>query len=135
MLTRETMDPAEPAVGKSVPRVDGAAKVTGQARYVDDLPAMRGELFGATVRSPVPRGRIRGVRFDPAFDWSGVTRVLAEDVPGLAPSGAGVNVVALIFDDQPVLAKDQVNHAYEAVALLACADRLKLARGTIEALH
>ena len=43
-------------VGTSVPRVDGAAKVTGRAMYVDDLD-VPGALFGATVRSDVPRAR------------------------------------------------------------------------------
>ncbi|MGK3991766.1 xanthine dehydrogenase family protein molybdopterin-binding subunit [Sorangium sp. So ce1024] len=108
------------AVGISVPRADGPPKVTGASRYVDDLPAMPGEIFGRTVRSPVPRGILRGVRLDPAFDWSDVTVVLAEDVP--------VNVVALILDDQPILAAGRMNHAYEPIALLGCADRLKLAR-------
>jgi len=107
-------------VGTSVPRADGAAKVTGAARYVDDLPAMPGEIFGRTVRSPVPRGRLRGVRLDPAFDWSDVTVVQAEELP--------VNIVALIEPDQPILAAGHINHAYEPVVLLACADRLKLAR-------
>lgn len=109
-----------PTVGTSVPRLDGPAKVTGAAQYVSDLPRMPGELFGATVRSPVPRGILRGVRFDPAFDWSDVTIVQASDVP--------VNVVALIEDDQPILAKDRIRHAYEPVVLLACADELRLAR-------
>ncbi|WP_437644412.1 xanthine dehydrogenase family protein molybdopterin-binding subunit [Sorangium sp. So ce362] len=108
------------AVGSSVPRADGPPKVTGASRYVDDLPAMPGEIFGRTVRSPVPRGILRGVRFDPAFDWSDVTVVLAEDVP--------VNVVALILDDQPILGTGKVNHAYEPIVLLGCADRLKLSR-------
>lgn len=107
-------------VGTSVPRIDGPPKVTGAARYIDDLPTMAGEIFGRTVRSPVPRGLLRGVRLDPAFDWSDVTVVLADDVP--------VNVVALILDDQPILAAGRVNHAYEPVALLGCADRAKLAR-------
>ncbi|WP_437522922.1 xanthine dehydrogenase family protein molybdopterin-binding subunit [Sorangium sp. So ce726] len=107
-------------VGSSVPRTDGPPKVTGASRYVDDIPAMPGEIFGRTVRSPVPRGILRGVRLDPAFDWSDVTVVLAEDVP--------VNVVALIQDDQPILATGKVNHAYEPIVLLGCADRLKLAR-------
>ncbi|WP_437709068.1 xanthine dehydrogenase family protein molybdopterin-binding subunit [Sorangium sp. So ce448] len=107
-------------VGSSVPRTDGPHKVTGASRYVDDIPAMPGEIFGRTVRSPVPRGILRGVRLDPAFDWSDVTVVLAEDVP--------VNVVALILDDQPILATGKVNHAYEPIVLLGCADRLKLAR-------
>ena len=44
------------SVGSNVSRVDGAAKVTGDALYVDDLPRMDGELYGATVRSEVARG-------------------------------------------------------------------------------
>ncbi|MBI4703317.1 MAG: xanthine dehydrogenase family protein, partial [Deltaproteobacteria bacterium] len=100
-------------------RSDGAAKVSGEARYVADLPLMDGELWGATVRSPVPRGTVRELRFDPSFDWSEVTIVRAEDVPD--------NVVQLLREDQPVLAPGRVNHRYEPVALLACADWGKLA--------
>jgi CO/xanthine dehydrogenase Mo-binding subunit len=107
-------------IGRDIARIDGAAKVTGAALYVDDIPPVAGELAGTTVRSPVPRGRLRGVRFDTSFDWSDVVRVTAADVPH--------NVVALIQDDQPVLAADHVAHAYEPVVLLACADRAKLAR-------
>jgi CO/xanthine dehydrogenase Mo-binding subunit len=107
-------------VGSSVGRIDGAAKVTGHARYLDDLPRREGELLGATVRSRVARGRIRGVRLDPAFDWSGVVVVTADDVP--------VNVVELIAGDQPILAKDRINHRYEPIALVAAADRALLAR-------
>ncbi|UQA54693.1 xanthine dehydrogenase family protein molybdopterin-binding subunit [Polyangium aurulentum] len=122
-----TAAPSRPSlVGQSVPRTDGAAKVTGQALYVDDLPRMPGELHGITVRSPVPRGILRGVTLDPAFDWSDVTVVRAEDVP--------VNIVATIVDDQPILAADRINHAYEPVVLLACADRQKLARAA-KAVH
>ena len=106
-----------PSVGKSVPRVDGPAKAAGSARYVDDL-VLPGMLHGATVRSDVARGRLLGVDLDPAFDWSGITVVTADDVP--------VNAVPLIETDQPVLAKDEIRHAYEPVALLACEDRLRL---------
>jgi CO/xanthine dehydrogenase Mo-binding subunit len=106
-------------VGRSVPRVDGPAKVAGTARYVDDL-TRPGVLLGATLRSPVARGRLRGIRRDPAFDWAGVTVVTAEDVP--------VNVVALIEEDQPVLASDEVRHAYEPIALVAAEDPVRLAR-------
>ncbi|MEZ4446761.1 MAG: xanthine dehydrogenase family protein molybdopterin-binding subunit [Polyangiaceae bacterium] len=108
------------AVGESKGRVDGAVKVTGAARYVDDIPPRPGELFGATLRSKVDRARLGGIRLDPSFDWSDVTVVTAEDVPE--------NVVQLIVDDQPVLAADRINHRYEPVVLLACADRDKLAR-------
>jgi CO/xanthine dehydrogenase Mo-binding subunit len=108
------------AVGTSVGRVDGAAKVSGAARYVDDLPRMAGELRGATVRSPVARGVIRSIELDPSFDWSDVTVVTADDIAD--------NVVELIQDDQPILAQSRVNHVYEPIALVACADAHKLAR-------
>lgn len=106
-------------VGQSVPRTDGPAKVTGAALYVDDL-TKPGTLFGATFRSSVPRGRLLSVTKDPAFDWEGVTVVTSEDVP--------VNVVGLIEDDQPVLAPigGEIRHVYEPIALVACADRLRL---------
>ena len=106
-------------VGRSVPRTDGPAKVTGTARYVDDL-TRPGVLLGATLRSPVSRGRLRGIRRDPSFDWAGVTVVTAEDVP--------VNVVALIEEDQPVLASDEIRHMYEPIALVAAEDPVRLAR-------
>ena len=74
-----------------------------------------GTLVGATLRSTVARGRLRGIDKDPSFDWTGITVVTAEDVP--------VNVVALIEEDQPVLAADDVRHAYEPIALVAGEDR------------
>ena len=108
-----------PLIGRSVPRPDGPAKVTGRARYVDDV-AEPGMLVGATLRSTVARGRLRGIVKDPSFDWSGLTIVTAENVPA--------NVVALIEEDQPVLASDDVRHAGEPLALVAGEDALRVAR-------
>ena len=61
-------------IGKPVPRKEGRAKVVGTARYVDDL-TLPGMLFGATVRSPVQRGRIRDVRFEGDVPWDEFTVV------------------------------------------------------------
>ena len=105
-------------VGRSPPRKDGADKVTGRARYLDDLN-FPGQLWGRTVRSQAPHGRIRGIVWDPAFDWGEIVRVTAADIPG-------DNVVHLIEDDQPMLAADLIRHREEPVALIACADREKL---------
>lgn len=107
-----------PAIGRSVPRKEGRSKVTGEARYVDDL-TLPGMLHGATVRSPVARGILHDIRFDPAIPWNEITVVTAADVPGR-------NVVALITDDQPYLADDRVNHPEEPIVLLAHADRVLL---------
>jgi len=102
-----------PAVGTPVPRKEGLDKVTGRARYTDDL-VLPGMLFGRTVRATIPHGRITGIHLD--FDPRGFTLVDARDIPGR-------NVVALITDDQPCLADGRVSHAEEPVLLLAHANR------------
>ncbi len=107
-------------VGESVPRKDGLSKVTGKARYVDDL-AFPGMLHGATVRSPLARGAIRGIAFHPSIAWHEYVVATAEDVPG-------DNRVHAIRGDQPLLASDAVNHAEEAVLLVAHADPAALER-------
>src|SRR5713101_1704082 len=105
-------------IGRPVPRKEGREKVTGRARYVDDL-TLPGMLFGATVRSPIARGRLRQVHFEGNIPWNELTTVTAKDIPG-------ENCVALIQDDQPCLAADFINHPEEPVVLLANADRYLL---------
>ncbi|GAC1588550.1 MAG: hypothetical protein NVS3B20_16360 [Polyangiales bacterium] len=122
-------------IGQNVARADGVNKVNGVARYVDDLPKLdEGELFGVTVRSNVARGVLRGFTRDPSFDWSDVTIVTAQDVENEAWNPGGHNSVALIEEDQPILAGRRIQHFYEPVLLLACADREKAerARAAIE---
>src|SRR5262245_1944113 len=103
------------SIGKSVPRREGRSKVTGQARYVDDL-VLPGMLHGITVRSAVPRGFIKRIEYGPAIPWAAFTIVTAADIPG-------INRVALIATDQPYLASDRINHPEEPVLLLAHPDR------------
>ena len=115
---RMTLSTKDRLVGRPVPRKEGRAKVTGAARYVDDL-VLPGMLHGVTVRSPFPRGRITGVHFGEGIPWDEFTVVTARDVPGH-------NYVALILNDQPYLADRVVNHAEEPVLLLAHADKYLL---------
>jgi CO/xanthine dehydrogenase Mo-binding subunit len=103
------------SIGRSVPRREARDKVTGRARYVDDvsLPKM---IHGITVRSSCPRGRIVSIEFLPGPPWSEIVVVTAKDIPG-------TNVIALIVDDQPCLADGFVNHPEEPILLLAHPDR------------
>jgi CO/xanthine dehydrogenase Mo-binding subunit len=105
-------------IGKSVPRKEGREKVTGRARYVDDL-SFPGMLHGVTVRSPVARGRIRAIHFEGEIPWHEFTVVTAQDIPGK-------NCIALLIEDQPCLAAEFVNHPEEAVVLLAHHDKYLL---------
>ena len=100
------------AVGSNVRRKDGDAKVTGAAKYIDDL-TFPGMIYGATVRSTIPRGRLTGRQISLSPDF-----IVADyrDIPG-------PNFVALIDPDQPCLAVDQVRHVAEPILLIGHADK------------
>ena len=111
---------AKASIGQSVRRRDATAKLRGETQFVDDLPRS-GVWLGGTVRSPLPHGKLRGLRFDPAFDWTTVTVVTAADIPG-------ANVCPIVYRDQPVLAFDRVRYDGDPVALIAAPDEETLQR-------
>jgi CO/xanthine dehydrogenase Mo-binding subunit len=108
-------------------RREGPAKLTGEAKYADDL-VFPGAWYGATIRSTDPHARFDGFDLDPALDWSKITVVTAADIPG-------DNIVSLISDDQPVLVPlgGEIQHHAEPLVLLAAADRetLRAARHAV----
>jgi CO/xanthine dehydrogenase Mo-binding subunit len=107
-------------VGMSVPRPDGTLKVTGEFAFSSDL-WMADMLWGATLRSPHPRARIRAVDLTGALRLPGVAAVLThDDVPGQKTFG-------LEAEDQPVLAVDEVRYQGEPVVIVA-ADHPETAR-------
>ena len=110
----------ETIVGTSVPRNEGRDKVTGAARYVDDI-RLPGMLHGATVRSKIARGKIKRISFSPEIDWDEYVIATAKDIPGR-------NCIALILDDQPCLTDAVINHPEEPVILLAHPDKHALAK-------
>ncbi len=114
-LTRLS-SPFMTGIGESPPRPDGFAKVSGAARYVDDV-VLPGMWHGATLRSPHPHARIRSIRFDPAKAPQGTVCVTAADLPG--PNG-----VQLLDDGWPILADAFTLHVGEPVALVAAPTRL-----------
>ncbi|WP_028059941.1 xanthine dehydrogenase subunit D [Candidatus Solirubrobacter pratensis] len=107
-------------IGESVRRPDGIPKVKGEFAYSSDLWA-DGMLWGATLRSPHPRARIRSIELGAALAVPGVYAVLTHhDVPGR-------KVYGLEIHDQPVLAFGEVRYQGEAVAIVA-ADHPETAR-------
>jgi CO/xanthine dehydrogenase Mo-binding subunit len=101
-------------------RREGIDKLLGRAVYVDDI-VMDGCLWGATVRSPSPRGVIQEIRFGEGVDWNEFVVVDHRDIPGQ-------NHLKLLETDQPVLAADYVRHIHEPVVLLAHPSRELLRR-------
>jgi xanthine dehydrogenase large subunit len=87
--------------------------VTGEARYLDDVPTVPGTLETALVLSPHGHARIRQVDLSRALAAPGViAAITAADIPGR-------NDVAPIRSDEPVLAVEVVQHEGQPVAAIA----------------
>jgi CO/xanthine dehydrogenase Mo-binding subunit len=116
--------PHEIVPGRAIPglplRREGPEKLTGIAKYADDL-VFPGAWYGATIRSTDAHARLLAIDLDDSFDWKRVAVVTAEDIPG-------ENIVSLIADDQPILIPTggEIRHQAEPVCLLAAADRATL---------
>jgi CO/xanthine dehydrogenase Mo-binding subunit len=97
-------------VGKSMPRYDGLAHVTGSTRYVDDVME-RGALVCKGLRSPVARGKV--IKLDTAA---------AEKLPGVYAVITGKDVPSNVYGgDQPVFATD-IRFRGELLAAVAAVD-------------
>jgi xanthine dehydrogenase YagR molybdenum-binding subunit len=84
-----------PAIGKSVNRVDGREKVTGEAQYSGEIPLPR-LAHAALVGAAIPSGRVVAIDEAAALDADGVLAVLSHanlpklaGEPHLLPSLAG----------------------------------------------
>jgi CO/xanthine dehydrogenase Mo-binding subunit len=115
------------------PRVDARAKVTGQAKYVEDLPALPGLAYVAALRSPYSHARIVSIDAARALALPGVLGVLdREHLDGLDPF-AKVEptrhevVAAGGTADQSFLTTDKARFDGDLIALVAATD-LRTAR-------
>jgi 4-hydroxybenzoyl-CoA reductase alpha subunit len=103
-------------VGKSLPRVDAADKVTGRAKFTADL-SFENMLYGKILTSPLAHGRIRSIDTSRALSLPGVKLVLTgADVPDIT---YGVNPPRY---DEHILAKDKVRHVGDEVAAVIAVD-------------
>ena len=98
-------------VGKNIPRLDGIEKVTGATKYLDDIE-IPGCWYASVVRSEVPYGKIKDIRYSPQFDWSKVICCTYKDIPGK-------NATIFLTQDQPILAEEYVRHVGEAIVVIA----------------
>lgn len=120
-IQQEPEDPNEDeaqdlqVIGKPGLKYDPFAKLTGAAKYTDDLKLPR-MIYGRLLRSPHPHARILHVDTSRAEQLPGMFAVLTgKDLPikyGILPSS----------QDENALAIDKVRYAGEAVAAVAAVD-------------
>ena len=98
-------------VGKSVPRLEGAEKVTGRTRYAADID-VPDALWAKLLRSPLPHARVLSVDTSKAVRLPGVRAVISgADIPPV--------LTGLRMKDMPVLARERVRYVGEPVAAVA----------------
>ena len=114
-------------IGHSVPRLDAVAKVTGGARYTEDLglPGMRHAVY---VRAPLAHARVLTVHKDKALALPGVEAVFtAADVPRIFFATAGhahaLNPAEADIADR-LLLTDHVRYHGDEVAIVVARDEL-----------
>ena len=111
-------------IGKTVPRVDAAAKVNGTAIYCDDV-FFRNTVYGKLVHSPFAHARILSIDTSAALALPGVlTVLLAKDLPDNRTIGEehgwllAENEVCYIGDPVALVAADSERIAEEAARLV-----------------
>ncbi len=103
-------------IGKRLPRVDGIAKATGEARFAADL-SLPGMLYGKILRSPYPHARILNIDAHKALGLPGVRAVVTgEDTIGFKAGGISSQ------GDEPYLALDKARFIGDEVAAVAAID-------------
>jgi carbon-monoxide dehydrogenase large subunit len=124
-------------MGNSVLRKEDPPLLTGQANFTDDI-RLPGMLHFALLRSPHAHARIRSVDVSAAMERPGVVAVFTgEDLAGEwaigIPTGWPVTEDIRIPDHWP-LARGEVNHAGDGVAVVVATDRYR-AQDALEAIE
>jgi xanthine dehydrogenase large subunit len=111
-----------PSVGKPIPHDSAIGHVTGAAPFIDDIPPRADELLVGFVPSPVAAGRIESIDTSAAHAVPGVVAIFtAADLPGK-------NLFGPIFEDEPVLADEEVLYVGQPVVVVAVQSRDALER-------
>jgi 2-furoyl-CoA dehydrogenase large subunit len=114
-------EPSSPWVGRSIPRVEDAALLTGKGRFIDDLGVRPGTLHAAILRSPHAHADIVAIESSAASQARGVVTILTgEDVKALTASLV-VGVKAPV-ECWPI-AVGRVRYVGEPVAVVVATDR------------
>ncbi|NND96658.1 MAG: xanthine dehydrogenase, partial [Pirellulaceae bacterium] len=105
------------AIGRALPHESAVGHVTGTAPYIDDLPALRGELQVDFVGAPCAAGRLNRIDTTEAEKMPGVVAVFThEDLDGH-------NLFGPIFQDEPFLVADDISYLGQPVAVIAAETR------------
>ncbi|MBD3224203.1 MAG: molybdopterin-dependent oxidoreductase [Caldithrix sp.] len=103
------------------PTADHNLHVSGTARFIDDIPVRRDTLYAAVLTSQKAHARITALDTAAAGRQPGIVRIFtAGDIPG-------DKTIGNIFQDEPLLASDEVVYRGEPLTLIV-AETMRAAR-------
>ncbi len=92
-------------IGKEMSRVDGVAKVTGQAKYAAEFP-VKNAAYGYLVMSEIAKGTIKSIDTSAAEKVGGVLKVFthlnATKTQAKGDAFSALQSVEVVFNDQPI---------------------------------
>ncbi|CAN5374581.1 xanthine dehydrogenase molybdopterin binding subunit [soil metagenome] len=101
--------------------IDSNTHLRGESIYLDDIPEIKGTLYGACFDSTVAHGKILNLDLSQALKEEGVVRIFTyHDIPGR-------NEIGGIVEDEPLLAGDHVHFCGMPLAFIV-ADSEEAAR-------
>lgn len=100
-------------INTCAPRIDAFDKVTGRAKYTDDL-TLPGMLYGAILHSPQAHAKIKKINTKKAEKLPGVIAVIT----GADTLGLSFGVSPARYDEQ-ILAQDKVRYVGDEIAAVA----------------
>ena len=104
------------SISKPIQRVDGPAKISGEARYIGDMH-FENRLYAKTLRSTRAKARILSVKKPPLPRNYFI--VGKDDVPG-------VNRMRTVVSDHPIFAEDVVEYIGQPILLVVGPEREKI---------
>ena len=111
-------------LGRPMERMEDAALLRGEGRFIDDVAVPAGTLHASFLRSPIAHGRIRSIDTSRALGLPGVTAIVtgADMTRFTRPFTVGVKAPMQHW----ALAVDRVRYVGEPVAIV-CADNAYIA--------
>ncbi|XP_068204376.1 uncharacterized protein [Palaemon carinicauda] len=112
-------------VGEAVPKLESATQISGEARYLDDLPMLPGELHAAFVQTAVANAKIKSINTEEALKLPGVVSWIDKnDIPGqnsfVVLAGAFSPVLT---GPDPIFVDDRVKYAGQPVGAIVAENR------------
>ena len=119
------------------PRIDALEKVTGRAKYIEDLPDLPGTVYAAALRSPYSHARIVSVDSSRAERLPGVLGAVTReclgelDLAGIGAEGGGGPAGRGTVRDQTFITTDKARFDGDLLGMVAAVD-LRTARRAVE---